>query len=139
MKATGIYYINKLRDIFSERKSKNPNYSLRAYGRDLGIHPSSLSLIMKCKRAFPVVNFERMNESLRLDEVEQKMFLESIEKINFSTKKEVRSFLLKVSIPEETTTEADDLIRDFSKKIQNLGVKDHLGFAKKYHIRISWD
>ena len=50
---TSIYYINKLKQKLTEAQEKNPHYSLRAYARDLGIHPASLSLIIKSKRAFP--------------------------------------------------------------------------------------
>jgi hypothetical protein len=134
---TSIYYINTLKQKLVEAQAKNPHYSLRAYARDLGIHPATLSLIIKSKRAFPLNSFDRVATALGLNETERNLFLESVAKVKFSIKKEVVSTLIKVTIPKEQGEEAEELIREFSKKIQNLGRPIDNGPTKNFSIKIS--
>jgi plasmid maintenance system antidote protein VapI len=134
---TSIYYINKLKQKLSETQEKNPNYSLRAYARDLGIHPASLSLIIKSKRAFPLNSFDRVSEALGLTEDEKILFLESVSKVKFSVKRETTSTLLKVRIKEDKLNEVEDLITNFSKQIQNIGRPAENEPAKNFVIKIS--
>ncbi|GEM_PF-4756843 len=133
---TSIYYINKLKQKLFETQEKNPNYSLRAYARDLGIHPATLSLIMKSKRAFPLNSLDKVAEALGLSEAEKNIFLESVTKVKFSTRKEVSSTSLKVSVREDKAEEAEHLISHFSKLIQNLEKPSENEPAKKYIIKI---
>ena len=128
---TSIYYINKLKQKLTEAQEKNPHYSLRAYARDLEIHPASLSLIIKSKRAFPLNSLDRVADALGLSETEKNLFLESVAKVKFSQKKEISTTMLKVSLREDKVNEAESLITDFSKQIQNLAHFSEDG-PKKY-------
>lgn len=54
MEQNTAYYITKIKEDLSLRQRVNPHYSLRAYARDLGIHSSTLSQVLKGKRPLPV-------------------------------------------------------------------------------------
>ena len=73
-----VYYLQKLKEEFSRRKRANSVYSLRAYGRDLGIHPSTLSQVISGKRSLPVKTVKRVTEGLRLRATERTLFVESV-------------------------------------------------------------
>ncbi|MEE6249990.1 MAG: hypothetical protein VX583_06285, partial [Bdellovibrionota bacterium] len=53
MENTKAHYIHILMEKLSSRQSRNPSYSLRAFANDIGIHPSSLSQILKGNRGLP--------------------------------------------------------------------------------------
>lgn len=72
------FYILKLNNCFNERKRKNKIYSLRAYARDLGIHPATLSAVLKKKRTLPLAQTLRLCEQLKLSEGEKDQFIKSI-------------------------------------------------------------
>jgi hypothetical protein len=48
------YYLRKLKLDFSRRKRANSFYSLRAYARDLGVHPATLSQVLLGNRPLPL-------------------------------------------------------------------------------------
>lgn len=50
---------------FSQRKNKNPRYSLRAFAKALGIQPPSLSAILRNQRPFPVHEVEKVLSRLQ--------------------------------------------------------------------------
>lgn len=128
---TSIYYINKLKQKLTEAQEKNPHYSLRAYARDLGIHPASLSLIIKSKRAFPLNSLDRVADALGLSENEKNLFLESVAKVKFSQKKEISTTMLKVSLTEDKVDEAEILITDFQNKFKTWPIPQRTS-PKKY-------
>ena len=74
------FYINKIKENLSHRQRLNPHYSLRAYARDLGIHSSTLSQILKGKRQLPVKNSVEIVKILGLGPKERTLFLESLHK-----------------------------------------------------------
>ncbi len=51
---------------FLQRTERNPNYSLRAFGRDLEIDPSLLSRLMKGKRKFSRQMVKRISSELQV-------------------------------------------------------------------------
>lgn len=60
------------------KQRENPNYSLRAYARDVGIHPSTLCLILKGKRPLPYKDTPLVVKKLRLDDHDRTRFMESV-------------------------------------------------------------
>jgi len=72
-----IYYINKLREKLSYRQKENPHYSMRAYSRDLDIHPSTLGQILKGRRGLPIKRAYDVAKKLSLSPREQTLFMES--------------------------------------------------------------
>lgn len=77
---TQRYYIHKIREDLCARQRANPQYSLRAYARDLGMHSSTLGQVLKGKRALPIKDFQRVASKLELGPKERTLFLESLYK-----------------------------------------------------------
>ncbi len=71
-------YIRQLEDHFQSRKKQNPVYSLRAYARDLGLHPSTLLKVMSGKRGLPFADVESVASRLNLSYPEREEFLNSV-------------------------------------------------------------
>jgi len=78
MEQTQNYYIHKLQDGLSQKQRQNPNYSLRAYARDLGVHAATLSQVMKGSRPLPVKDSLSVVQKLLLPPKERTLFLESL-------------------------------------------------------------
>ncbi len=72
------YYIQVMRDHLLERQMANPSYSLRAFARDVNIHPSTLSLILKGKRAFSFKDAQGVQKKLNLPATELTKFMGSV-------------------------------------------------------------
>ena len=62
---------------FQKRKAKSSLYSLRAYARDIGIHPSSLSQILRSNRKIPHATALKIVKKLKLSPSSAQDFLES--------------------------------------------------------------
>lgn len=75
---TQAYYLTRIKEDLSLKQRQNPHYSLRAYARDMGIHPSTLSLMLKGKRELPVKVSGDVANKLRLGPKERTLFMESI-------------------------------------------------------------
>jgi uncharacterized protein (TIGR02147 family) len=81
------YYLKKLREQFSRRQRGNHSYSLRAFARDLKIHPSTLSLVMLGKRPLPLKDAAKVLNGLGLNAKERTLFNESLGKKHLSLDK----------------------------------------------------
>lgn len=71
-------YIRQLEEHFQERKNRNPIYSLRAYARDLGLHPSTLSKVLKGERGLPFSDLEAVAVRLDLSVHDREKFFSSV-------------------------------------------------------------
>jgi uncharacterized protein (TIGR02147 family) len=80
METTQAYYLSKMREGLSLKQRNNPHYSLRAYARDIGIHPATLSQIINGKRALPVKDSEKVIKRLNLGPKERSLFIDSLTK-----------------------------------------------------------
>jgi uncharacterized protein (TIGR02147 family) len=78
------YFLKRLKEDFSRRKRTNTVYSLRAYGRDLGVHPSTLSQILLGNRPLPIKNAKRVMERLNLNGKERTLFVDSLNRSQFA-------------------------------------------------------
>lgn len=78
MNITTSYHINKIQNHLSLRQRNNPNYSLRAFARDLGINAATLSQVIKGQRPLPIKNSLSVVEKLGLKAKERTLFLESL-------------------------------------------------------------
>jgi len=72
------YHIQKLNEVFETRQEKNEKYSLRAYARDLGLDPSTLSKVLQRQRNFPLGKVEQVVRNLGLQFDEKIDFSNSI-------------------------------------------------------------
>lgn len=75
---TDAYYLVKMREGLSLKQRNNPHYSLRAYARDIGIHPATLSQIINGKRGLPFKDADFVARKLNLGPKEQALFKESL-------------------------------------------------------------
>jgi uncharacterized protein (TIGR02147 family) len=71
-------YIRQLEQHFEVRKSQNSSYSLRAYARDLGLEPSTLSKVLKGQRGLPFAVLETVAIRLKLNMAEKEQFFSSV-------------------------------------------------------------
>ncbi len=72
------YYSKKLKDVLLQRQRVNAGYSLRAFSRDIGMKPSTLSLVLNEKRPVPKKNIDTIVNCLELAPWEEALFRESI-------------------------------------------------------------
>jgi uncharacterized protein (TIGR02147 family) len=75
---TQTYYITKIKEDLSLRQRSNPQYSLRAYARHVGMHPSTLSQVIKGNRPLPLKDSIRIVEKMNLGPKERTLFMESL-------------------------------------------------------------
>jgi uncharacterized protein (TIGR02147 family) len=75
---TEAYYLVKMREGLSLKQRNNPHYSLRAYARDIGIHPATLSQIINGKRGLPFKDADFVAKKLNLGPKEHALFKESL-------------------------------------------------------------
>ncbi len=74
---TQNYYVTKIKEKLSLKQKQNPNYSLRAFSRDLNLHCSTLSQIIKGKRSLPLKRAVDVAKNLGLSPKEKTLFMES--------------------------------------------------------------
>lgn len=84
MESQGLYHIRRIKEELSLRQRHNAHYSLRAFARDIGVHPATLSQIMKGKRPLPFKDSVSVIENLRLGPKDRTLFMESLMKVKTS-------------------------------------------------------
>ena len=67
-------------DGLNHQKQTNPQYSLRAYAREMNIHPAVLSLAMKGKRLLPDRDMQAALAKLNLKPDEESLFKQSLKR-----------------------------------------------------------
>lgn len=71
------FYLSLLKEEFLRRKRRSSRYSLRAFARDLGLHPSTLSRAFNGLRPIPRHALQRLASTLGLNEPQKRRFFES--------------------------------------------------------------
>lgn len=72
------FYQFKLKENLSLKQRENPQYSLRAYARDLEIHPGTLAKVINGERPLPLKNSQTIMNKLKLSPAERTLFMESL-------------------------------------------------------------
>lgn len=75
----GVQYQDFLLEEFRTRRSRNPNYSLRAFARDLGMPASKLSQNLRGLCGISVAKAETIADKLQLREDDRQLFLALVE------------------------------------------------------------
>lgn len=75
------FYVLKIKEDLSRKQKSNPQYSLRAYARHLGLHSATLSMVLKGQRSLPAKNIAHVAQKLALTPKDQTLFFESFYKI----------------------------------------------------------
>ncbi|MEZ0392629.1 MAG: TIGR02147 family protein [Pseudobdellovibrionaceae bacterium] len=73
-------YVQILMEEFEKSKSTNKRYSVRAFAKRLGIHPATLSSILKGHRKVPRKQALEITEKLKLSPSRRNRFLRSLQK-----------------------------------------------------------
>lgn len=68
------YFLNCLRENLDKKQRQNPHYSLRAFARDIDVHPSTLSAVIKGKRALPLKFAKTVARKLALSPKKKRFF-----------------------------------------------------------------
>lgn len=105
MKSVKYDYVIKLKEQFEVRNSKNINYSLRAFARDLEIIPSRLSDILNYKKGLSEASAKTIATKLGLSENEIELFTLSAKSLHARSDKDKK--------------EASDLLQ---KKMKSLKI-----------------
>lgn len=84
METNNAFYINKIKEDLSLKQRANPQYSLRAYAKYLGVHSSTLSQVLTGKRGLPIKNAAVVASKLNLGPKERTLFLESLYQLKTS-------------------------------------------------------
>jgi uncharacterized protein (TIGR02147 family) len=74
MQTNEPFYRFKLKETLLSRKRKNPQYSLRAFARELEIDSSNLSSILTKKRGIPKHRVQAIIDKLQLSPLEEELF-----------------------------------------------------------------
>jgi uncharacterized protein (TIGR02147 family) len=86
------YYLQCLKENLDKKQRLNPQYSLRAFARDIDLHPSTLSAVFRGKRSLPFKDARLVAKKLILTPKEETLFLESLF--------QVKTKLDQISVPE---------------------------------------
>ncbi len=78
METSAPYYLMKMKEVFSLKQRENSSYSLRAFARDLDIHPSTMSQIINGNRSLPYKDSSHVVNKLKLNPKERTLFMESL-------------------------------------------------------------
>lgn len=78
MENQNAFYQTKLKEGLSLRQRENPQYSLRAYARDLDVHPGTLAKVIKGERPLPIKFSKNVINKLKLGPRDRTLFMESL-------------------------------------------------------------
>jgi len=110
--STKSFHFELLNSEFEKRKAKNSRYSLRAYARQMGVHPSTLSSVLSGKRLLSAKDAYTISEKLDLDPKKKREFFSSLFDEKKKTQKEITEeiFARKDALTEE---DAFDVIAEW--------------------------
>lgn len=119
----GLQYQDFLLEEFKARRARNPNYSLRAYARDLGMPASKLSQNLRGLCGISVAKAETLADKLQLREQDRKLFLALVES------QHARSRVAR----QQAATALESIRRD---KIDELNLEKFTAIRDWYHMAI---
>ncbi len=118
-------YRNVLKTEFQKRLSKNPQYSLRAFSRDLSIAPQMLSDVLNEKKDLSLDSAAEITNKLGLDPISTQNFLDSI------TLKSCKSELAKKIILQRMDERNQSLVGT-----KSLNAELFMAISDWYHLAI---
>ena len=125
-----------LKDTLETRIMKNPSYSLRAFARDLGVSPTSLSLILNGKQGLSKKGASRLGSKLGLTGASLEYFCDSVESQHGRSpqlKREARARLKGLGTEIELKLETFKVIADW----YHLAILE-LTTLKKFQSNTRW-
>lgn len=140
-----LHYRNALVRALEGRQKGNPNYSKRAFSRDLGISPALLTQVLNGKRGFSVKRAASVIPKLVFCREEQELYLTQVKlelARNENTKKKLQNVLAKQILSKKTiqlTIDRFEMISSWYNMaiLQLLGVKTISEIEKELLPQIS--
>jgi uncharacterized protein (TIGR02147 family) len=114
---TGRDYRQILKERFSERCAHNPQYSLRAFARDIKIAPAQLSLVLSGKKGLSAPKARQIAKALGLNENETQVFCSLVDSAHARSKagkSAAQSRLAQLELPSESVQLQLDAFRTVS-------------------------
>jgi transcriptional regulator with XRE-family HTH domain len=113
-------YINIIQQELTNRKAKDPNYSLRSFAKDLELSPSSLSELFNGKHHLSIRTFGKIAVKLNLSEETRK---ETIEFLNYEMNKN-RAHTVKKSQSEILKDLPDEMVNEVTAFLATMKTKN---------------
>jgi uncharacterized protein (TIGR02147 family) len=107
-------YRNTLNEFFLIKKEMNPDYSMRAFARDIGMASSNFSSVMSYKQGLSLNTAEQIVKRLRIKGDEKSRFIDSVLATDARSKKEkilARGRLKKFSVDENKKELQEDYFK----------------------------
>ena len=112
-------YHELINEEFEKRKALNASYSLRAFARDLGLSPATLSQVFNKKNGLSLEAAELISQKLRLSEPQKNWFLNSVGSLHCRNSKERLSFQEKIKQLKQETTAYSEIQLEYFKVISD--------------------
>lgn len=122
------------------RKQLNPSYSLRAFSRDLGISPSTLSSVLKRKRGISVAVAEKIATKLKLSKEQKDWFCASVGSVHSRSFKERKRFDEIIFRSKSASQNFSEIQLEFFKVISvwhHFAILE-LTYLKDFQNNLSW-
>ncbi|WPU66628.1 DUF4423 domain-containing protein [Peredibacter starrii] len=133
------FYSHVLKKGLTQKQALNPKYSLRAYAKELNIHPSVLSLAIKGERALTERDTQAVLSKLNLAQNEEVKFRKSFKDVQPPGNKKV--FLLESDFHQPIITDWEYFaclelfdIADFTVDAENVSKKLNLSIERSQQI-----
>lgn len=104
---------------FERRKVLNDSYSLRAFARDIGLSPATLSQILNKKSGLSIEAAKSISLKLRLSESDKDWFLNSVGALHSRSAKEREIFQEKIKKIQKETLAYSEIQLEYFKVISD--------------------
>ncbi|WPU66624.1 DUF4423 domain-containing protein [Peredibacter starrii] len=142
------FYSRTLKEGLKQKQSLNPKYSLRAYARDLNIHPSILSLAIKGERTLTEKDAQLVLNKLQLTPENEILFRNSmksdpsvIDKVKINRHYQRQVFILESDFHEPIITDWEFMaclelfdFKDFEVTIDNVSKKLNISMVRAKEV-----
>ena len=133
------FYSQVLKNGLTQKQALNPKYSLRAYARELNIHPSVLSLAIKGERTLTEKDTLSVLSKMNLSPEEEVLFRESFKHVLTAHNKKI--FLLETDFHEPIITDWEYFaclelfdLNDFKVNAESVSKKLNIGIERSQEV-----
>lgn len=134
------HYLEILQEEFSRRQLFNKTYSLRAFARDLGLHPARLSLILRKKEGISLKVAEGIAKRCHFDSKRTEEFCTLVGAEHTRGKKQKLEYLEKIEKLKKTSQVFTELSLEYFKVIADwyhFAILE-LTYLKDFKSDVSW-
>lgn len=135
-----VYYVEKLKEVLEERQLNNSKYSLRAFARDMDLHCSTMSQILRGKRNLPLKRANDVADRLGLSDDDKKRFMESFYHIkgDLALNGQGKSYFTSLAFDMDFSkiSQAQVIIKEFQSKMTELMKGDEVNETYKLVVQL---